>query len=92
MLDKTQVGPIDCKIDRQSFVPIYQQIKSWLLDQIRLGQLSNGDIVPSEALFCEKLSVSRGTVRQAFYELRLEGYVIREKGRGTFIKNEQIAM
>lgn len=86
MSRKTQIGPIDCKIDRQSFVPIYQQIKTWLLDKIRLGHLSNGDVVPSEALFCEKLSVSRGPVRQALYELRLEGHVIREKGRGTFIQ------
>jgi len=36
------------------------EIKTWLLDQIRLGHLSNGDIVPSEALFCEKLSASAG--------------------------------
>lgn len=84
--EKTQILPSDCRIDRQSFVPIYQQIKIWLLDCIRQGLLSNGDLIPSEAQLSEALSISRGPVRQALYELRLEGYVIREKGRGTFIE------
>jgi DNA-binding GntR family transcriptional regulator len=76
---------IDCRVDRESFVPLYQQIKNWLLTKIEAGQLSQGDVIPSEAQFSEALRVSRATVRQAFYELRMEGYVVREKGRGTFI-------
>lgn len=76
---------IDCSLDRESFVPLYQQIKNWLLKKIEAGQLSRGDAVPSETQFSETLRVSRGTVRQALYELHLEGHVIRRKGRGTFI-------
>jgi GntR family transcriptional regulator len=76
---------IDCRLDRESFIPLYQQIKNWLLNKIEAEQLSRGDVIPSEAQFSEALRVSRATVRQAFYELRLEGYVVREKGRGTFI-------
>jgi DNA-binding GntR family transcriptional regulator len=83
---KTQIASIDCRINRQSFVPFYQQIKNCLLAKIELGQLSNGDLIPSEAQLSGALSVSRGTVRQALYELRVEGYVVREKGRGTFVK------
>ena len=86
MNGKTQIASIDCRINRQSFVPFYQQIKNYLLDRIRLGQLSNGDLIPSETQLSGALSVSRGTVRQALYELRVEGYVVREKGRGTFVK------
>ncbi|HMF63971.1 MAG TPA: GntR family transcriptional regulator [Edaphobacter sp.] len=83
---KTPIASIDCRINRHSFVPFYQQIKNYLLDRIQLGQLSNGDLIPSEAQLSGALSVSRGTVRQALYELRVEGYVVREKGRGTFVK------
>jgi GntR family transcriptional regulator len=83
--EKREILPIDCRMDRQSFVPLYQQIKNWLLDKIETGQLSKGDVIPSEAQFSEVLKVSRATIRQAFYELRLEGYIVREKGRGTFI-------
>jgi GntR family transcriptional regulator len=72
-------------MDRESFVPLYLQIKRWLLTKIEAGQLSEGDVIPSEAQFSATLRVSRGTVRQALYELRLEGYLICKKGLGTFI-------
>ena len=76
---------IDCTMDRESFVPLYLQIKCWLLDKIEAGQFSQGDVIPSETQFTSALRVSRGTVRQALFELRLEGYLIRKKGLGTFI-------
>jgi DNA-binding GntR family transcriptional regulator len=82
---RKQTALIDCRVDRESFVPLYQQIKNWLLTKIEAGKLSQGDVIPSEVQISEALTVSRATVRQAFYELRLEGYVVREKGRGTFI-------
>lgn len=75
----------DCKLDRQSFVPLYRQIKDLLLDRIQHGELAVGDVIPSEAQLGAAFEVSRLTVRQALYELRVEGYVIREKGRGTFV-------
>jgi GntR family transcriptional regulator len=75
----------DCSLDRQSFVPLYQQIKDLLLDRIEHGELAAGDVIPSETQLKAALKVSRLTVRQALYELRVEGYVIREKGRGTFV-------
>jgi GntR family transcriptional regulator len=76
---------IDCTMDRESFVPLYLQIKSWLLAKVEAGQLSRGDLIPSETQFSTVLKVSRGTVRQALYELRLEGYLVGKKGLGTFI-------
>ncbi|MFT4112440.1 GntR family transcriptional regulator [Silvibacterium sp.] len=76
---------IDCRLNRDSFVPLYQQIKNWLLYKIEAGDLCEGDGVPSEVDFSRCLDVSRAVVRQAFYELRLEGYVTRDKGRGTFV-------
>lgn len=76
----------DCRLNRQSFVPLYQQIKDLLLNRIEHGDLAVGDVIPSEAQLVAALQVSRLTVRQALYELRVEGYVIREKGRGTFVR------
>jgi GntR family transcriptional regulator len=77
---------IDCRIDRQSFIPVYQQIKNWLINKIKLGELSDGDVIPSEVQLSAALRVSRAPVRQALYELRIAGYIVREKGRGTFVE------
>lgn len=76
---------IDCRLNRQSFVPLYQQIKDLLLERIEQGELAAGDAIPSEAQLRTAFEVSRLTVRQALYELRVEGYLIREQGRGTFV-------
>ena len=80
----------ECRLNRQSFVPLYQQIKNLLLDRIQHGELAVGDVIPSEAQLGAAFEVSRLTVRQALYELRVEGYVIREKGRGTFVRGPSL--
>jgi len=77
---------IDCRLNRSSFVPLYQQIKNLLLERMDHGDLSAGDLIPSEKQLGTAFEVSRLTVRQALYELRMEGYIVREKGRGTFVK------
>jgi GntR family transcriptional regulator len=84
------VAITDCRLNRQSFIPLYQQIKDLLLDRIEHGELVAGDLIPSEAKLGAAFEVNRLTVRQALYELRVEGYVTREKGRGTFVRGSAV--
>ena len=44
-----------------------------------------GDVLPMEPELAEQLHVSRNTVRSALVRLALENYVVRIKGKGTFI-------
>lgn len=75
-----------CGLDRASFIPLYEQIKRLFLSGMAQGELAAGDVIPSEARLAAAFHTSRATVRQALYELRVEGYLVREKGRGTFVK------
>jgi GntR family transcriptional regulator len=57
-----------------------------LREAIRSNQLAPGERLPSEAELIEHFGVARMTVRQAVQELRSEGLVVAEHGRGVFVR------
>jgi len=79
-------------INKNSPLPIYYQIEAALKQQIESGVLQPGDLIPSEREFAEAHQISRMTVRQAISNLVNAGYLIRQKGRGTFVANKKIVM
>jgi GntR family transcriptional regulator len=74
-------------INKDSEVPIYIQLKEYILQQIAQGHLLPGSHVMSETEISEKFQISRITVRKAYGELVDEGYLVRKKGKGTFVKD-----
>ncbi|WP_053958218.1 GntR family transcriptional regulator [Sulfobacillus thermosulfidooxidans] len=70
-----------------SHIPYYYQIKEDIIQHIAQGHWSAGDQLPSEPELAHQYQVSRATIRQALAELAQEGYLIREKGRGTFVSH-----
>lgn len=74
-------------IDKNSPVPLYYQLYTILLNDIRSGVLKPGDMLPTEVSLMEKYDLSRSTVRQAMSDLVHKGYVVREKSKGTFVKD-----
>jgi len=74
------------QIDRADDKPPYRQIASMLRDAISSGQLVAEERLPSEASLIDHFGVARMTVRQAVQELRSEGLVISEHGRGVFVR------
>ncbi|MEU4373119.1 GntR family transcriptional regulator [Pseudonocardia alni] len=77
-----QLGAIDRRDDR----PPYRQIADQLRAAIDSGDLRPGDRLPSEAELTRHYSVARMTARQAIQELRSEGRVVAEHGRGVFVR------
>src|SRR3954469_1110538 len=65
---------------RRGEVPLYQQVRSVLLDRIVSGQYAPGDRLPSEAVLAEDLGVHRLTVRRALDELSREGLLRARQG------------
>jgi GntR family transcriptional regulator len=74
------------RIDRLNDRPPYRQIADHLRAAIDAGQLGPGDRLPSEAELKEHYGVARMTARQAIQELRTEGRVVAEHGRGVFVR------
>ncbi len=81
---------LEQKLNRKIPVPLYYQLKEIIKEEIEEGKLKPGDPIPSERELSEKYGISRPTVRQALKELVYEGWLTREKGRGTFISKPKI--
>ena len=78
------------KLNRKIPVPLYYQLKEIIKEGIEEGKLNPGDSIISERELSEKYGISRPTVRQALKELVYEGWLMREKGRGTFVSKPKI--
>lgn len=76
------------RVERDSPLPLYYQIKALIREQIESGQLKPGDQVPTEDEFCQRYGISRSPVRQAMKELVYEGVLIRRPGTGTFVSEK----
>lgn len=74
------------QIDRGDDKPPYRQIADLLRRPISTGHWAAGDRLPSEAALVDHFGVARMTVRQAVQQLRAEGLVVSEHGRGVFVR------
>ena len=79
------------RLDRGGATPLCYQIKDYLMQYIRSGELSYGEMLPPEEELCVLLNVSRPTVRQALTDLVHEGYLNRVKFKGTFVTRPRLA-
>lgn len=70
--------------------PIYSQLAEYLRYQIKAGVLTPGDKMIGENEIVELLKVSRTTVRSAFNQLVKEGYIVRYRGKGSFISEPKL--
>jgi DNA-binding GntR family transcriptional regulator len=71
-------------LSRSSAGTLYHQILLELTDRIESGEIGVGDRLPSEADLVAEFGVSRTTARRALDELRRQGLVRWEPGRGRF--------
>lgn len=66
--------------------PAYLQIADDLRSQILEGALQADDKLPSEPALMEDYGVSRIVVRQALDVLRTEGLIVKQQGRGSYVR------
>lgn len=69
-----------------SSIPLYLQLKQSIMEDINNSIYLPGERLPTEPELCEKYKVSRITVRKAVLDLVEEGYLIKQQGKGTFVK------
>ncbi len=73
-------------VNRDSHIPLYQQIARDLKSKIEDEKYEPGQRLPSELELTEKYQVSRLTVRRAIKLLADDNLVVIQQGKGMFVK------
>ncbi|WP_019125305.1 GntR family transcriptional regulator [Peptoniphilus grossensis] len=68
-----------------SAVPLYEQIKNAIKENILKNKVEEGEKLPSVRTLSKDLKVSILTVKKAYDELEEEGFVESRQGLGTFV-------
>lgn len=82
---QSSVGLPLSKLVTEGPIPLYQQVKEYILEQIHSGKWPTDAKVPSENKLIKSLGVSKMTINRALRELTTEGVLQRLQGVGTFV-------
>lgn len=77
------------KIDSSSPLPIHVQIKEQIKFLIGKDLLTPGDILPSTNQLADQLAINRNTIQAVYSQLKEEGLLIIQKGRGTQVADKE---
>jgi GntR family transcriptional regulator len=77
-------------INKNSPLPIYYQLEQMIKEWIEKKKIQPGESIPSERELAEQFDISRMTVRQAINNLVNDGYLVRKRGKGTFVAEQKI--
>lgn len=81
---------MDIQLKDRTEGPYYLQIRQQIESRIRDKQLSAGDALPSPASLAARLSIDKGEVQRAYFELEHAGLVTRTAGR-DFLGKEKVS-
>ena len=71
-------------------LPKYLQISGNIIAMIQSGKLTVGGLVPSENELIRRFRVSNTIARKALQEAEQTGWVVRVKGKGTFVRQNRV--
>lgn len=86
----TEATRVDIRLDRSSPTPLYHQVARELERAIADGRLGRGDYLENELLLADQWQVSRITLRRSIQELVDAGLLVRRRGVGTQVVNDQL--
>jgi len=71
----------------EKVLPLYQQVLNDLRSKIVSGELRPADSIPTQIELAKMYGTSEVTARRALTELANEGFIIRMRKKGSFVKD-----
>lgn len=73
------------KIDFDSEIPIYMQIKNQIIEGIAKGEIEEDEELPSVRALAEDIGINMHTVNKAYNILKDEGYIKIDRRKGAIV-------
>lgn len=80
---------MDIQVSAVSQLPIYEQIKQQLREQILDGTLPSGTQLPSIRMLARELKIGVITSKRAYDDLVAEGLLVTQAGKGIYVAELQ---
>ncbi len=61
--------------------PVYAQVREQIETQISNKAVASGEALPAPAALAQKLSVDKGEIQRAYFELEQAGLITRQTGK-----------
>ena len=74
------------RLDLQSRLPIYEQMRTQISELVLTGSLKPDDQLPSVRNLARDLGINPNTVQKAYQELERDGVIYSVSGRGSYIR------
>ncbi len=78
------------RLNKNSGIPLYIQLKDIITERIKDGTYSTGEILPSETQLSLTYQITRQTARRAISELVKGGLIRTEHGKGSFVSINEL--
>ena len=72
---------MNIELKELSHNPVYLQVREQIEAQIRNKVVASGDSLPSPAALASRLSVDKGEIQRAYFELEQSGLVKKQSGK-----------
>jgi GntR family transcriptional regulator len=84
-----RIGKDVFRIKKKSQTPIHVQLEEQIHLAIHTGQLPPGGRLPTVRALAVELQVNANTIARVYRDLQEKGYLVLERGVGTFVAPEQ---
>lgn len=72
---------MNIEIKDNSHGPVYAQVREQISQQIQSKEIASGAALPAPGSLAQKLSVDRGEIQRAYFELEHAGLISKQTGK-----------
>jgi len=72
---------MNIELKDRSHSPVYAQVREQIETHIRSKSVASGESLPSPAALAQQLSVDKGEIQRAYFELEQLGLITKQTGK-----------